>query len=291
MTSTDSRSLLDSVAAHFTVVGGLGVPAARQGSGLVSLQGLLLLLELGRGRAAEGEGFLMALEEPELHLPPAVQQQLVQRVQALSTQTFITTHSPLIAAVSDPTSVLILRNVDGHLSALPFLSEPLLPNAQNWKRKFFQQSRVDVLSALMHPCVLVPEGRADFLLLKTVLRPLMLTEGWSTSMPSMFGLEVGVVPTEDAKVVETFQLLSATHNKVCCLVDGDRDGTSRVEEGNLPIDNNAAECVIRPFVIGRKNWLFSVTLKGAKASAQRHSLVETAKANGQEPYAWLRHAL
>lgn len=238
VTSTDSRSLLDSVAAHFAVVGGLGVPAARQGSGLVSLQGLLLLLELGRGRAAAGEGFLMALEEPELHLPPAGQQQLVQRVQALSTQTFITTHSPLIAAVSDPTSVLILRNVDGHLSALPFLSEPLLPNAQNWKRKFFQQSRVDVLSALMHPCVLVPEGRADFLLLKTVLRPLMLSEGWSTSMPSMFGLEVGVVPTEDAKVVETFQLLSATHNKVCCLVDGDRDGkryiTSLLAEPTAP---------------------------------------------------------
>ncbi|QXH74829.1 AAA family ATPase [Pseudomonas atacamensis] len=238
VTSTDSRSLLDSVAAHFAVVGGLGVPAARQGSGLVSLQGLLLLLELGRGRAAAGEGFLMALEEPELHLPPAGQQQLVQRVQALSTQTFITTHSPLIAAVSDPTSVLILRNVDGHLSALPFLSEPLLPNAQNWKRKFFQQSRVDVLSALMHPCVLVPEGRADFLLLKTVLRPLMLTEGWSTSMPSMFGLEVGVVPTEDAQVVETFQLLSATHHKVCCLVDGDRDGkryiTSLLGEPTAP---------------------------------------------------------
>jgi hypothetical protein len=238
VTSTDSRSLLDSVAAHFAVVGGLGVPAARQGSGLVSLQGLLLLLELGRGRAAEGEGFLMALEEPELHLPPAGQQQLVQRVQALSTQTFITTHSPLIAAVSDPTSVLILRNVDGHLSALPFLSEPLLPNAQNWKRKFFQQSRVDVLSALMYPCVLVPEGRADFLLLKTVLRPLMLSEGWSTSMPSMFGLEVGVVPTEDAKVVETFQLLSATHNKVCSLVDGDRDGkryiTSLLAEPTAP---------------------------------------------------------
>lgn len=243
VTSTDSRSLLDSVAAHFAVVGGLGVPAARQGSGLVSLQGLLLLLELGRGRAAEGEGFLMALEEPELHLPPAGQQQLVQRVQALSTQTFITTHSPLIAAVSDPTSVLILRNVDGHLSALPFLSEPLLPNAQNWKRKFFQQSRVDVLSALMHPCVLVPEGRADFLLLKTVLRPLMLSEGWSTSMPSMFGLEVGVVPTEDAKVVETFQLLSATHNKVCCLVDGDRDGKRYIS--SLLAEPTAPSSVIR----------------------------------------------
>ncbi|HDS1772735.1 TPA: transposase domain-containing protein, partial [Pseudomonas putida] len=51
------------------------------------------------------------------------------------------------------------------------------------------------------------------------------------------------------------------------------------------------ERAIRPFVIGRKNWLFSDTPKGATASAQLYSLVETAKANGQEPYAWLRHAL
>ncbi len=64
-----------------------------------------------------------------------------------------------------------------------------------------------------------------------------------------------------------------------------------VEEGYLPMDNNAAKRAIRPFVIGRKNWLFSDTPKGATASAQLYSLVETAKANGQEPYAWLRHAL
>lgn len=64
-----------------------------------------------------------------------------------------------------------------------------------------------------------------------------------------------------------------------------------VEHGYLPMDNNAAERAIRPFVIGRKNWLFSDTPKGATASAQLYSLVETAKANGQEPYAWLRHAL
>jgi hypothetical protein len=63
------------------------------------------------------------------------------------------------------------------------------------------------------------------------------------------------------------------------------------EAGYLPIDNNAAERAIRPFVIGRKNWLFSDTPKGAMANAQLYSLVETAKANGQEPYAWLRHVL
>jgi transposase len=64
-----------------------------------------------------------------------------------------------------------------------------------------------------------------------------------------------------------------------------------VETGFLPIDNNKAERAIKPFVIGRKSWLFSDTPKGATASAQIYSLVETAKANGQEPYTWLRHVL
>ena len=62
-----------------------------------------------------------------------------------------------------------------------------------------------------------------------------------------------------------------------------------VERGDLPIDNNRVENAIRPFVVGRKNWLFSDTPAGAHASAVVYSLIETAKANGREPYAWLRH--
>ncbi len=64
-----------------------------------------------------------------------------------------------------------------------------------------------------------------------------------------------------------------------------------VERGDLPIDNNRAENAIRPFVIGRKNWLFSNTQAGAHASAVLYSLFETAKANGREPNLWLRHVL
>ncbi|EGH26216.1 ISPpu15, transposase Orf2, partial [Pseudomonas amygdali pv. mori str. 301020] len=63
------------------------------------------------------------------------------------------------------------------------------------------------------------------------------------------------------------------------------------EAGSLPIDNNAAERAIRPFAIGRKAWLFSDRPKGATASAQIYSLVETAKLNGQEPYTRLRYVL
>jgi len=57
--------------------------------------------------------------------------------------------------------------------------------------------------------------------------------------------------------------------------------------GTLPIDNNVAEYAIRPFVIGRKNWFFSDSQRGAIASANLFSLIETAKANGCEPYRYL----
>lgn len=59
------------------------------------------------------------------------------------------------------------------------------------------------------------------------------------------------------------------------------------KDGAWPIDNNLAENAIRPFVIGRKAWLFSNSQRGATASANLYSLIETAKANGREPYAYL----
>ena len=60
-----------------------------------------------------------------------------------------------------------------------------------------------------------------------------------------------------------------------------------LENGNVAIDNNPAENAIRPNVIGRKNWLFSVSEAGAKANAICLSLAETAKANGIDFYQYL----
>ena len=62
-----------------------------------------------------------------------------------------------------------------------------------------------------------------------------------------------------------------------------------LDDGFLKPDNNLAENAIRPFVVGRKNWLFSGSPKGAEASAALYSLIETAKANGLEPYLYLRY--
>ena len=60
------------------------------------------------------------------------------------------------------------------------------------------------------------------------------------------------------------------------------------EHGQLRISNVLAENAIRPFAVGRRAWLFSDTPEGATASAAMFSLVETAKANGLEPYAYLQ---
>lgn len=61
-----------------------------------------------------------------------------------------------------------------------------------------------------------------------------------------------------------------------------------LEADFLTPDNNEIERAIRPFVVGRKNWLFSNTPRGAHASAAMYSLVESAKANRIEPYCYLR---
>lgn len=65
--------------------------------------------------------------------------------------------------------------------------------------------------------------------------------------------------------------------------------TIYLDDPMLPIDNNLTENDIRPFVLGRKNWLFSGSPRGATASSTIYSLIQSAKANGLEPYWYLRY--
>jgi transposase len=64
-----------------------------------------------------------------------------------------------------------------------------------------------------------------------------------------------------------------------------------VEDGTYPIDNNACENAIRPFVVGRRNWLFADTVAGANASANLYSLLQTCLANGIDGYRYVRALL
>lgn len=105
--------------------------------------------------------------------------------------------------------------------------------------------------------------------------------------------------TESAPVVEDFRAwLDETLPKV---VPGTAVGTALnytagqwpklirfLDDGRVELHNNHAENAIGPFVVGGNNWMFSDTVAGAKASANLYSLVQTAKANGLEPYAYLR---
>ena len=64
-----------------------------------------------------------------------------------------------------------------------------------------------------------------------------------------------------------------------------------LEHGEIEISNNQVENAIRPIVVGRKNWLFCDTQAGANASVIIFTMLETAKANGLNPEAWLHHIL
>lgn len=62
-----------------------------------------------------------------------------------------------------------------------------------------------------------------------------------------------------------------------------------VEDGIIPIDNNGVENALRPECLGKKNWLFAFTPSGAEASSFHYSIIETAKANGLDPYWYMRY--
>lgn len=81
----------------------------------------------------------------------------------------------------------------------------------------------------------------------------------------------------NSKLIEAANYLANQWHKVIRYVD----------DGRLSIDNNRAERAVKPFVIGRKNWLFSQTANGAHASATLYSIVETAKINGLIPFNYI----
>lgn len=67
--------------------------------------------------------------------------------------------------------------------------------------------------------------------------------------------------------------------------------TRYLDDAALPIDNNFDEQQIRPWATGRKNWLFAGTLLAGQRAAAIMSLIQTAKLNGHDPYAYLRDVL
>lgn len=230
LTSTDSDGVMDALVPHFAFGDeGPSIPARRHGTGLVSMQSLLLLFHFGRRRSEAGQTFWMALEEPELHIPPPLQRRVVQRLQSLSVQTFITTHSPTVAGISDPKALHVLRNNAGKLTATALSSASSLATDANPVRRLFEIHRQETIAALMHDCLLIPEGSIDVELLNLMATAVDSGQTWEAGSDSKFLTHVGIVRTTDAQVVPTFKRLEPLHPRISCLVDGDDAGDSYID--------------------------------------------------------------
>jgi len=227
LTTTDSAGVLAAVYPHYLGDHGYVVPSRREGTGLVSLQKLALLMQFGHLRIDRGANFIMALEEPELHIPPPLQRRLLHSMAALTSQAIITTHSTAIASSCKPTDLLLVRQIQGRLTATPLLDQPLDQTAANPLRVLVLSDRPALVDALMHELVLVPEGKEDFLWLGRLAR-LVETNVDAGNAGLDFPVKVGVVPTPSASVVRTYEFTAPRHPNVACLVDGDGAGLDYV---------------------------------------------------------------
>lgn len=242
VTSTDSDSLLRALVPHYQRDGNNSLPAGRHGSGLISLQTLVLLLEIGQARKRAGQSFILVLEEPELHIPPGLQRRLIGDAAAVSDQVIATTHAPRVAAFFDAESIQILSRTpisseDGGSVIEELegrsLSSASMVNELNSLVQLYTDHRVRLVEALMFPRVLIPEGRIDFEWLRLLLDVAETGErtlAYNQSFIPPFGSLVGVVPTRDSAVKVTFDRLRNLHDHVGVLVDGDSAGDSYVTE-------------------------------------------------------------
>lgn len=273
LTSTDSDSLLESVVPHFVQGAGPTLPSRRQGTGLVSVQSLLLLMQFGKARADRGESFILAVEEPELHIQPSQQKRLINRLKALCSQTIMTTHSPTVAAMFSAPDTLFIETQDGVLKAKPLMdSVPAQPT--NHEQHLLYAWRQKLVAALMHECVLIPEGVSDVAWLEALQTALETQQSWEDvgDGAPLLSTFVGVVPTIDAKISDTFALVSAVHARPCILVDGDSDGHRYVE------DVKAGEPLPHCAVFWPENWTMEHVVSwiaGADEAAMLAALTTT----------------
>ena len=233
LTSTDSEGVLDAVMPHFQETGRPPLPGRRHGNGIISLQTLVLLMRFGSLRKARGDNFIMLIEEPELHVPPPQQRKLLHYLKKMATQTIITSHSPTVSAVADPHQLVLMVNRAGALSANPLLTVPIDQNATAVRRSLFLTERAATVSAVMHPSVLIPEGKFDASWLRLFGRIADLTELPADPQGATFTHEVGVIPTKDARINETYRDLALVHPTLSCLVD------------RRPIRQRLQECAVR----------------------------------------------
>jgi len=225
-TSLDAVAVLQSLVAHVSEPGDRLVPVSRHGAGMVSLQAFLLLLAFAERRKTDGRNFILAAEEPELHLHPSLHQRLVHRIRATSVQSIVTTQSPQVAASYQPSEVVFVKNEGGELTATRVRKEAIRDIASNSVRKLYLAHRGAFYEALMGGVILVPEGMHDAEWLSLWQRLALSSADSATS----FRLRpITILPTCDAAVVETFQEVSKFRRDAIPVVDGDASGAGYLE--------------------------------------------------------------
>lgn len=223
-TNADIESTRNSITAFLLGRGETNIPLGSHGSGLISLQTLLLLLEFGRFRKLNNQNFILAAEEPELHMHPGMHRRLIGRIRGLSTQTIISTHSPEIAAYYKPSEINIVQTRDDGITTISPLVEKNTP-PQNALMRLFTIYRKETSEALMHSKIIIPEGITEYYWLNKLVSAFITTEGWDVSETIT---PFGIIPTQDSNVVQSYKTIAKTGTFLIPFVDGDDAGNGYV---------------------------------------------------------------
>ncbi|MCK8600140.1 ATP-dependent nuclease [Desulfoferrobacter suflitae] len=222
-TTLDAHAVLQSLVAHVAGQGDVLIPVAKHGAGMVSLQAFLLLLAFAEHRRESGQNFILAAEEPELHLHPSLHQRLVHRIRSASVQSIVTTQSPNVAAGYQPQEVIFVTNANGKMTADRLRTEPVSNIRRNSVRNLYLVNRAAFYEAIMGCVVLVPEGQYDYEWLSLWQR---LAQSYRDSMKSFDLRPTSMLPTSDAAVAETFREIARFRQDAVPVIDGDSPGDS-----------------------------------------------------------------
>jgi predicted ATPase len=289
LTGTDAESLLQALVPHYRYAGSVSLPAGRHGSGLLSLQTALLVLHVAERRRKVNQNVIVAVEEPELHMPPGVQSQILRQLRNASNQLVCATHSPRVAAACPAVDIRMV-NATGNpaLPIAPILKGPLPASAKNGIRKLFQENRQAFVEALMHRFVLVPEGRTDAEWLKLLASSAGGDQDLGVCGNSPPFLTVfGIVPTHDACVAETVEKIKDIRSDVIALADGDKAGDDYVKE--LLKTPQPQEHVIQwPAGVEMEDVVGWILGKGQKVLQDIQAEVPSAPGSVPDIVAWLK---
>ena len=231
-TQLSIRSVLESLVPHIRNGDESILPFSKQGSGFASIQLLLMLLQFAEKRKTLDQNTIFVAEEPELHLQPALQRRLINRLRAYSNQTIVTTHSSHIASMFMPSEVVHLTNAMGTVQPRIIyqgnIGESDLPNQV---RQLYLRDRTNFYNALLGQYILVPEGKWDWQWLRLWIN---VAEATATEEHDLGDVEpewslsaIEVIHTSNSAVLQFIRELRRFRNDVYALIDGDNEGNQK----------------------------------------------------------------